>query len=143
MERLKEERGISFLYITHDLASARYIADRTIVLYAGHMVEGAESKTLMEQPAHPYTQLLLAAVPDPQAGPVTAGDDVRGETPSLIDPPPGCPFAARCPHVMDVCRTIMPGPEHVAPDHWVRCHLYGPGETRRDFAPPKRQATKV
>ena len=55
--------------------------------------------------------------------------EARGEVPSLIDPPPGCPFAARCPHVMQVCREIMPGPESVGPEHWVRCHLYGPGAT--------------
>jgi peptide/nickel transport system ATP-binding protein len=128
MEQLKEERGIGFLYITHDLASARYIGDRTIVMYAGNMVEGAESTELMSQPAHPYTRLLLSAVPNPEAGFATQEVQARGEIPSLIDPPPGCPFATRCPHVMDVCRTIMPGREYVDSDHWVRCHLYGPGK---------------
>jgi peptide/nickel transport system ATP-binding protein len=129
MEGLKEERGIGFLYITHDLASARYIGDRTIVMYAGHMVEGAESTELMSQPAHPYTRLLLSAVPNPQAGLLTQEVQARGEIPSLIDPPPGCPFAPRCPQVMDVCRKVMPGLVNVASDHWVRCHQYGPGET--------------
>ena len=129
MERLKEERGIGFLYITHDLASARYIGDRTMVMYAGHVVEGAESGALMQEPAHPYTQLLLAAVPNPHAGLSVRKVETRGEVPSLIDPPPGCPFAPRCPKVMDICRQVMPGPEYVAKDHWVRCHLYGPGET--------------
>ena len=114
MERLKEERGIGFLYITHDLASARYIADRTIVMYAGHMVEGAESIELMDQPAHPYTKLLISAVPDPQSALSTTEDEVRGEIPSLIDPPPGCPFVTRCPYAMDVCRTVMPGREYVS-----------------------------
>jgi peptide/nickel transport system ATP-binding protein len=127
MERLKEERGIGYLYITHDIASARYIGDETMVLYAGHMVEGAPSDELMQNPAHPYTRLLLAAVPNPHAGLVTRKIEARGEVPSLVDPPPGCPFAARCPHVMDVCRQVMPGPESVGKDHWVRCHLYGPG----------------
>src|SRR4051794_16868732 len=103
MQRLKDERGIGFLYITHDLASARYIADRTIVMYAGWQVEGAESKELMEQPAHPYTRLLLSAVPNPQAGLVTNDEEVRGEIPSLIDPPPRCPFLPRCPYAMDIC----------------------------------------
>ena len=131
MEGLKEERGIGFLYITHDLASARYIGDRTIVMYAGHVVEGAPSTELMEHPAMPYTQLLLSAVPNPHAGLGTRQIQARGEVPSLIDPPPGCPFAARCPHVMDICRQFMPGREYIAPNHWVRCHLYGPGETPR------------
>ena len=124
MEKLKEERGIGFLYITHDLASARYIGDRTIVMYAGHMVESADSSELMEAPAHPYTRLLKAAVPNPQAGLATREVQARGEVPSLTEPPPGCPFAARCPEVMDVCREIMPERTTIAPDHWVRCHLY-------------------
>lgn len=140
MERLKEERGISFLYITHDIASARYIGDRTIVMYAGHMVEGAESSELMYNPAHPYTQLLLSAVPNPQAGLGTRTVEARGEIPSLIDPPPGCPFATRCPKVMDVCRQIMPGREYVNPDHWVRCHLYGPGDPQSADAPQFMQS---
>jgi peptide/nickel transport system ATP-binding protein len=130
MERLKEERGIAFLYITHDLASARYIGDRTMVMYAGHVVEGAESGELMQAPAHPYTQLLLAAVPNPHAGLSVRKVEARGEVPSLIDPPPGCPFAPRCPKVMDICRQVMPGREYIGTDHWVRCHLYGPGETQ-------------
>jgi peptide/nickel transport system ATP-binding protein len=127
MERLKEERGIAYLYITHDIASARYIGDRTIVMYAGHMVESAPSTDLMDEPAHPYTQLLLSAVPDPRRPLSTRAVVARGEVPSLIDPPPGCPFAARCPKVMDVCRKVMPGVEWVDKQHWVRCHLYGPG----------------
>jgi peptide/nickel transport system ATP-binding protein len=126
MERLKTERGIAYLYITHDIASARYIADETIVMYAGRMVEGAGADDLVQQPAHPYTQLLLSAVPDPRAR-KPRQVRARAEIPSLIDPPPGCPFAPRCPRVMDVCRQVMPGVEMVAPGHWVRCHLYGPG----------------
>jgi peptide/nickel transport system ATP-binding protein len=137
MERLKEERGIGYLYITHDIASARYIGDRTMVMYAGHMVEGADSESLMAEPAHPYTRLLLAAVPNPHAGLTKRTVEARGEVPSLIDPPPGCPFAPRCPQVMDVCRQVMPGVEHLATTHWVRCHLYGPGES----APPPGVAT--
>jgi peptide/nickel transport system ATP-binding protein len=130
MERLKADHGIAYLYITHDIASARYIGDRTMVMYAGHMVEGAESRELMEEPAHPYTRLLLSAVPNPHAGLAKRKVADRGEVPSLIDLPSGCPFAARCPHVMDVCRQVMPGVEWVAPEHWVRCHLYGPGQAQ-------------
>ncbi len=130
MDRLKQERGIAYVYITHDIASARYIGDRTMVMYAGHMVEGAESTALMDEPAHPYTKLLLSAVPNPHSGLTKRKLQERGEVPSLIDPPPGCPFAARCPKVMDVCRQSMPGVEWVAPEHWVRCHLYGPGQSQ-------------
>ncbi|MGH2534538.1 MAG: ABC transporter ATP-binding protein [Thermomicrobiales bacterium] len=127
MERLKEERGLAYLYITHDIASARYIGDETIVMYAGRMVEGAPSDELIQQPAHPYTKLLLSAVPNPHTN-RPKRVEARGEVPSLIDPPPGCPFAARCPSVMEVCRQTMPGVATVAPRHWVRCHLYGPGQ---------------
>ncbi|MDQ2682446.1 MAG: ABC transporter ATP-binding protein [Chloroflexota bacterium] len=126
MERLKHERGLAYLYITHDLASARYIGDRTHVMYAGRMVEGAPSEELVSQPAHPYTRLLLSAVPDPRSERKRV--EARGEVPSLVNPPPGCPFAARCPHVMPVCREVMPGEVDVAPGHWVRCHLYGAGD---------------
>ena len=124
MERLKTERGIAYLYITHDIASARYIADETIVMYAGRMVEGAGADDLIQRPAHPYTQLLLSAVPDPRAR-RERRPRVRGDAPSLIDPPPGCPYAGRCPHTMEICRQTMPGVQTIAPGHWVRCHLYG------------------
>lgn len=132
IEQLKEDRGIGFLYITHDLASARYIGDRTIVMYAGHMVEGAASTELMDQPAHPYTQLLLSAVPNPEAGLSTGEEQARGEIPSLIDPPPGCPFAPRCPHVMDVCRQEMPPVTDLSEHHWVRCHLHASKQGNHD-----------
>jgi peptide/nickel transport system ATP-binding protein len=93
-------------------------------MYAGHQVECAESIELMDQPAHPYTKLLLSAVPNPAAGLTTGGEEARGEIPSLIDPPPGCPFAPRCPRVLPACRESMPEISHLTSDHWVRCHLY-------------------
>jgi peptide/nickel transport system ATP-binding protein len=128
--KLKEELGIAFVYITHDLASARYIGDLIVVMYAGHMVEGGQSEEIMREAVHPYTQLLLSAVPDPHAGLQTRKDlQARGEVPSLIDPPGGCPFAARCPQVMDVCRQVMPGHTDIGAQHWVRCHLFGLGES--------------
>jgi peptide/nickel transport system ATP-binding protein len=124
MEQLKEAHGIGYLYITHDIASARYIGDLTMVMYAGHMVEGAESQELIAQPAHPYTRLLLSAVPNPHAGLAKRTVAARGEVPSLIDPPPGCPFAARCPHVLTACRETMPAVTAIGAKHWARCHLY-------------------
>lgn len=128
MHKLKEERGIGFLYITHDLASARYLADRTMVMYAGHIVEAGESVTLMDNPQHPYTRLLLSAVPNPRAGLRTREVQARGEIPSLINPRPGCPFAPRCPRVLAECRRTMPGVSTLAEDHWLRCHLFTPDE---------------
>jgi peptide/nickel transport system ATP-binding protein len=128
IHKLKDDRGISFLYITHDLASARYIGDKIMVMYAGHMVEGGDSETIMKHPAHPYTRLLLSAVPDPHSGLRTDKNSrARGEVPSLINPPSGCPFAARCTQVMEICHKVMPESMKIDPEHWVRCHLYGAG----------------
>ncbi len=128
MEKLRDERGLSYLYITHDLASARYIADDTLVLYAGHLVEAAESEEVMREPLHPYTQLLLSAVPDPGTASAKKRVEARGEIPTVINPAPGCRFANRCPHVMDVCRRQTPPLIAIAPKHRVRCHLYGPAQ---------------
>ncbi len=126
MQQLKEQRGISFVYITHDLASARYIGDQIMVMYAGHMVEGGRSEAVIGQPAHPYTRLLLSAVPDPHAGLRTdKNSQARGEVPSLIDPPPGCPFANRCTQGSEICHRDMPARQVLEPDHWVLCHLFG------------------
>jgi len=125
IENLKEQLGITFVYITHDLASARYISDLIMVMYAGHMVEGGGSEAVIGAALHPYTQLLLSAVPDPRSGLRTNKDlTARGEVPSLIDPPAGCPFATRCPKVMDICRKVMPGQAYTGEGHWVRCHLF-------------------
>ena len=104
LAQLKEERGISYVYITHDLASARYISDKTMVMYAGHIVEGGDREEIMGNPAHPYTQLLLSAVPDPHAGLRTQKDiGARGEVPSLINPPAWLPVRS----------TLHPGKSHL------------------------------
>lgn len=121
MAALRDEMGLSYLYITHDIASARYIADEAMVLYAGQMVEKAASEELMQAPLHPYTRLLLAAAPNPSAGPRTRRVEARGEAPIVMNPPQGCRFAARCPLVMDICRTQTPAVTEVTPHHLVRC----------------------
>ena len=129
MAHLRDTRGVSYLYITHDLASARYIADETLVLYAGHLVEAASSDALMDEPLHPYTRLLLSAVPDPHRGPGKQRVEARGEIPTVINPKPGCRFANRCPHVMDVCRAVTPPLIEIRPHRRVRCHLYSSSAT--------------
>ncbi|MDI3291938.1 ABC transporter ATP-binding protein [Polyangium sp. 15x6] len=120
---LKEKRGISFLYITHDLASARYVADRMMVMYAGHIVESGPSEALLQKPLHPYTKLLLSAIPDLE-GSFARGLPARSGAPALVDPPPGCPFAARCPDVTEACRRETPRPVTRDEGRVVRCHLY-------------------
>jgi peptide/nickel transport system ATP-binding protein len=129
---LKERLNLAILYITHDIASARYFADETLVMYAGRMVEGGDSETVTQRPAHPYTRLLIDSAPDPDriAGLVDTGteDKGNGEPPSLIHPPAGCRFHPRCPHAMARCATDLP-PRLVIddrPGHWAACWLYDP-----------------
>jgi peptide/nickel transport system ATP-binding protein len=107
LQQLRDEDGIGILYITHDIASARYFADQTMVMYAGRVVEQGDSESVTQQPAHPYTQVLVRSAPDPDqlAGLHTGA---RGEAPRLIDPPPGCRFAPRCPFAVELCRTRTP-----------------------------------
>ncbi|WP_194916961.1 ABC transporter ATP-binding protein [Catenulispora rubra] len=126
---LKERLDLAILYITHDIASARYFADETLVMYAGRMVEGGDSETVTQRPAHPYTHLLVHSAPDPERvrGAVLPDDDEdTGEPPSLIDPPTGCRFHPRCPKAMEVCKARVPERTLVgdAPDHWVACWLF-------------------
>ncbi len=127
MAKLRDDEGIAFLYVTHDIASARYFADETLVMYAGRIVEGSTSEELIQDPKHPYTQLLLSSVPDPAKGLRTgAARADKGEVPDLAAVGNGCPFAPRCPHVMDICRQAMPPVTPLNDDRWVRCYLYEP-----------------
>ncbi len=123
MAGLREREGVSILYITHDLASARYVADRVIVMYAGHVVEIGPTEQLLASPRHPYTQLLLSAVPDPRA-PLgeTSSSDV-GEPPKVVNPAPGCRFEPRCPFAIEQCRHVTPVLGEVAPGQLAACHV--------------------
>jgi peptide/nickel transport system ATP-binding protein len=108
MARLRDEEGVSILYITHDIASARYVADRLIVMYAGQIAETGPIEDVLTHPRHPYTQLLLSAVPDPRAPLSVAAETDRGEPPRVIDPEPGCRFRWRCPLAIDKCAQVTP-----------------------------------
>lgn len=122
MSDLKETYGISFMYITHDIATARYFAEKTAVMYVGHMVEWGNSDKVTQTPQHPYTQLLLSAVPAAgQSGRRDLGAK-KGEIPLWKPDTKGCPFAARCPGATDQCLERFPGITQLAPDHFVRCH---------------------
>ncbi len=122
---LRDEEGLAILYVTHDIASARYLADTIVVMYAGQIVESAPARQVTDSPAHPYTQLLLSAAPDPDRVDGTA-IAVTGAPPSLVRPPTGCRFHPRCPHVMDICRTTAPQPRPIGTDadHTASCWLY-------------------
>jgi peptide/nickel transport system ATP-binding protein len=108
MAKLRDEEGVSILYITHDIASARYVADRLIVMYAGQIAETGPIEDVLAHPRHPYTQLLLSAVPDPRAPLSVAAETDRGEPPKVIDPTPGCRFRWRCPLAIDTCAQVTP-----------------------------------
>ncbi|WP_407342298.1 ABC transporter ATP-binding protein [Pengzhenrongella phosphoraccumulans] len=136
LRTLRDDLHLAILYITHDIASARYFADETVVMYAGRIVETGDSESVTQHPAHPYTQLLVRSAPDPDrlsrvgSGPSSG---VRGEAPSLVAPPSGCRFHPRCPHAAELCRTQAPpllpvpsaGPAP-APDRRAACWLYSP-----------------
>lgn len=115
------EQGVAMIFITHDLAAARFLADRILVLYAGQLMESAPAQALISAPQHPYTQLLVAAAPH-AGGRLDSALPARPGTPPVIDPPPGCPFAARCPAVEERCRAHSPV-LHSSGSHQVRCHL--------------------
>ena len=130
LDELRADYNMAILYVTHDIASARYFAQEIVVMYAGHIVEKGSSEMLIQNPQHPYTQLLLSAVPDPERGLKTTEMSLKGEVPSSTSIDTGCPFAARCPQVMDICRHTMPRFEQPFPEQVVRCHLYSSGESK-------------
>jgi peptide/nickel transport system ATP-binding protein len=126
MLHLKEERRIAFLYVTHDLASARYVADDILVMYAGQIVEQGPVEQVLAEPLHPYTQLLLSAVPNARTR-----DQVRipvrpGQARAAVDPAPGCRFVGRCPIAIDVCSHITPPLVEARREQAARCHVNAP-----------------
>lgn len=123
---MRERERIAILYITHDIASARYLADTIVVMYAGQVVESGPAVQVTDSPAHPYTQLLLSAAPDPErTTPVTLRG--RGTPPSSVNPPSGCRFHPRCPYAMAVCAEQAPPAFPAGNGHIGACWLLEPG----------------
>ncbi|NNN02268.1 MAG: ABC transporter ATP-binding protein [Acidimicrobiaceae bacterium] len=122
LKGLCDDERLAILYITHDIASARYLADEIIVMYAGQVVERSRGTRLVDEPTHPYTQLLIASVPDPSSP--TSVAPATAEHASFEVPARGCHFAPRCSHAMDVCRSESPPPFEVGEGHTSRCWLY-------------------
>jgi peptide/nickel transport system ATP-binding protein len=120
MSDLRDKQGVSILYITHDLASARYVADRVIVMYAGHLVEEGPTETILGEPKHPYTQLLLSAADSEIEGEAISGD--TGEPPKVINPTEGCRFRWRCPYAIEKCSQVTPRPTRIGARS-VACHV--------------------
>ena len=120
--KLREELGLAYLFISHDLGVVEHIADRILIMYLGRIVESAPAEELFREPNHPYTQALLAEVPrlDQRKRRFTP---VKGEIPSPLDPPGGCHFHPRCPHAMERCRREAPVLQQIAPGRLSACHL--------------------
>ena len=133
MAQLRDSEGVSVLYITHDIASARYVADKLIVMYAGQIAETGPIEDVLAHPRHPYTQLLLSAVPDPRAPLSVEAETDRGEPPKVIDPVPGCRFRRRCPLAIDTCAQVTPLLAELLPGHDVACHVAQTGAEVKAF----------
>lgn len=126
IQKESRERGTAFLFITHEMAVARVIAKRVVVMYLGNVSEIASSEAAIEKPLHPYTQALLQASPtiDPKLKDVPKKVNVKGELALSTEHPPGCKFHPRCPYALEICKQKVPPLKQVEPVHWVACWLY-------------------
>lgn len=124
--KLQKERGLTCMFIAHDLSMVKHISDRVGVMYLGNMVELADSETLYEDPLHPYTKALLSAIPipDPKVEKQRSQIHLEGEVPSPVNPPEGCHFCNRCKYAMEKCCQMAPVMREVKEGHFVACHLY-------------------
>lgn len=124
LKDLQEEFDLTFLFIAHDLSVVKYMSDRIGVMYLGHMVEIAGKDSLYAEPLHPYTQALISAIPSPDPRKKKERIILKGDVPSPLNPPAGCPFHPRCPMAMEECSKKLPVLKEVKPSHRVACHLY-------------------
>jgi len=124
LQELQERLRLTYLFIAHDLKVVEFISTRVAVMYLGAIAELANSEDLYRQPFHPYTVSLLSAIPIPDPKIRKARIILKGDVPSPIDPPPGCPFHTRCPmKIVDECKTVVPPLREIKPGHFVSCHL--------------------
>jgi oligopeptide/dipeptide ABC transporter ATP-binding protein len=123
---LQRELGLAYLFIAHDLAVVKHVSDRVAVMYLGHIVEMADADALYRRAAHPYTRALISAIPVAEPSHRSSRIVLKGDVPSPIHPPSGCPFHPRCPHATERCRLEKPvlrQPDASRPDHQVACHF--------------------
>ncbi len=124
LKKLQIELALTYVFIAHDLSVVKHISNRIAVMYLGRIVEIAQSEQLYDSPRHPYTQALLAAIPEPNPRLRRPRTLLRGEVPSPAKPPSGCRFHPRCPYRTEVCSSTEPLPQQAAPGHTVSCHHY-------------------
>jgi peptide/nickel transport system ATP-binding protein len=127
LEDMKARYGLTLVFIAHDLAVVKNVSDRVIVMYLGKICEVAQPDVLYANPAHPYTKILLASIPEPDPLRPITDEHITGELPSPMAPPSGCRFRTRCPKVQDVCAHTEPEVREISPGHFVACHF--PNET--------------
>ena len=141
LKDLQRRLGLTYIFISHDLAVVKHIADRVAVMYLGRIVESARADRLFAAPRHPYTRALLSAIPVPQPRRGRHRPILTGDVPSALAPPPGCHLHTRCPHVVDVCRTVRPELIADGAGHATACHRWTelpdePGVMIHDAPPP-------
>lgn len=124
LKELQKQEGLTYLFISHDLSVVEHICDTVGVMYLGNLVEYAPTDKLFAKPMHPYTRALFSAIPVPDPDHKQNRQVLGGSIPSPADPPSGCKFHTRCPHVMDVCQVDFPAYREVEPGHFCACHLY-------------------
>jgi len=138
LDRLRREKNLTYLFISHDLRAIRHVSDRVAVMYLGKLVEIAEAKSIYKEPLMPYTKALISAVPvpDPQVEATRQRIMLEGDVPSPINPPSGCPFHTRCPYAIDVCKDVVPSLVEIKPSHFAACIRISPAQPHiEDVAP--------
>ncbi|MFJ8229941.1 oligopeptide/dipeptide ABC transporter ATP-binding protein [Streptomyces sp. NPDC094448] len=120
---LRDDLGLTYLLITHEIDVARLLADEVLVMYLGHVVESGDADEVFDRPAHPYTRSLLDSVPLPDPRRRRTLLPLTGDVPSAVDPPSGCRFRTRCPHAVEQCAGARPDAVDIAPGHTAACHL--------------------
>jgi oligopeptide/dipeptide ABC transporter ATP-binding protein len=138
MERLQQERRLTYLFISHDLRAVRHTSDRVAVMYLGRIVELADARAIYAAPLMPYTKALISAVPIPDPAVESRRQRIvlKGDVPSPINPPSGCAFHPRCPYAIDACARDTPSLVEITPQHFAACIRISPQNPRIEALAP-------